>query len=382
MRIAWLSFDFPEYCIRHANTMAIDNDVLLMLPENQLNGCRSMIDEKVCFEPFYKPRFRQPIQQLRTIWKMLSTVRRFNPDVVHFQHGHMFFNGVLPLLKKYPLIVTIHDPRQHLGDEESKKIPQWLMDFGFRCAHRNIVHGSELIETVHKEIGIPKARIHSVPHIAIGGTVDEKIPNTDSFEDVPKVLFFGRIWEYKGLDYLIRSEPMVTARFPKVKFVIGGQGEDFDRYRKMMVHPEQFEVHNGWISDEQRGQLFSEASVVVLPYVEATQSGVVPIAYTHRKPVIATHVGALPEIVEHERTGLLVPPRDSEALANAICDLLESPEKRIAMGNAGHMKLTQECEPSVVVRKTIEIYQLAITEHHHKNRLEPNVTMHVRRGKE
>jgi glycosyltransferase involved in cell wall biosynthesis len=356
MRITLLSFDFPEYCIRHANEMALDNDVLLMLPENQLNGCESMVASSVRFEPFYKPRFRQPIEQLRTISKILRTVRQFKPDVVHFQHGHLYFNAVLPLLKRYPLVVTIHDPRQHVGDKDSRKVPQWLMDFGFRSAHRNIVHGSELIDTVHKIIGIPKEQIHYVPHIAIGKAAVESLNQERGLN----VLFFGRIWEYKGLDYLIEAEPIVTQRFPEVRFVIGGQGEDFDRYRKKMVHPDRFEVYNEWISDEQRARMFSEASVVVLPYVEATQSGVVPIAYNFRKPVIATRVGALPEAVEHEKTGLLVPPRDATELAKAISTLLESPEKREAMGTAGQAKLRRECEASVVVAKTLEVYRQAI----------------------
>ncbi len=358
MRIAFLSFDFPEYCIRHANEMARDHDVLLMLPANHLNGLESLVASGVHFESFYKPRFRQPIGQLQTISSILRKVGKFKPDVVHFQHGHMYFNAVLPLVRRYPLVVTIHDPRQHVGDKESKKVPQWLMDFGFRRADRNIVHGSELIDTVHNLIGIPKEHIHYIPHIAIGEPAEE--PRVENVDVPPRVLFFGRIWEYKGLDYLIQAEPLVTARFPDVKIVIGGQGEDFDRYRKMMVHPDRFEVHNEWISDERCGRLFSDAAVVVLPYVEATQSGVVPIAYNHRKPVVATRVGALPQAVEHGVTGLLVPPRDVQELAEAIISLLESPEKRAAMGKAGHAKLRRECEPAVVVPQTLQVYQLAI----------------------
>ena len=63
----------------------------------------------------------------------------------------------------------------------------------------------------------------------------------------------------------------------------------------MMVHPERFIVHNEYVSDEKRAELFRRASVVVLPYIEASQSGIIPIAYRFGKPVVATTVGGLPE---------------------------------------------------------------------------------------
>src|SRR5512146_668340 len=95
-----------------------------------------------------------------------------------------------------------------------------------------------------------------------------------------------------------------------------------------MVHPDRFLVLNDRICDEQRAELFRNASVVVLPYIEASQSGVVPLAYQYGKPVVATHVGGLPEAVENGRTGLVVPPRDERALASAILRLLGDAELR------------------------------------------------------
>ena len=361
MKIAFLSYDFPEYCIRHVNEMADAHEVLLMLPSNVATEHESMIDTRVRYERFFRPRYRQPFRQLATIARIIRTIRKFSPDVIHFQNGHLFFNLFLPLIKRFPLVITIHDPRQHLGDKESLITPQWLMDAGFRNADRAIVHGTELVSVVEKEIGIPKNRLHVIPHIAIGERKMTRVPSDDG----QTVLFFGRIWEYKGLDYLIRAEPAVTARFPGVRFIIGGKGEDFDRYTQLMVHPERFEVHNAWISDEERSRMFSEASVVVLPYVEASQSGVIPIAYTYGKPVIATNIGGLPEMVEHGRTGLLVEPRDVDALANSIVELLSNAHLRRQLGMAGKAKLDRECSPSVVANQTLEVYAQAIRDRGH-----------------
>ena len=68
---------------------------------------------------------------------------------------------------------------------------------------------------------------------------------------------------------------------------------------------------------------YSAADVVVLPYVDATQSGVTQLAYGFEKPVITTSVGGIPEIVKNGKTGLIVPPQDSEALGEAIVRYFE-----------------------------------------------------------
>jgi glycosyltransferase involved in cell wall biosynthesis len=355
MKIAWLSYFFHEYSIKHANELAKSHDVRLMLPDNRLDD-RSAIDPAVDYTPFYGPRYRQPFSQLRTVHQIIRSIKQFQPDVIHFQNGHLYMNWFLRLIRKYPLVVTIHDPRHHPGDKESLIIPQWLMDSGFRQADQVIVHGSELVETVNREIGIPKDRIHVIPHIAIG---ERPSVNKDQ-ETGPNILFFGRIWEYKGLDYFIKAEAIVSREFPDVKFVIGGKGEDFDRYRQMMQNPDRFEVHNDYVSDDQRAELFAKSSIVVLPYLEASQSGVIPIAYTFGKPVIATRVGGLPEMVEHGKTGLLVPPKDVESLAEAIVQLLRDPALRRRMGEAGCAKLKSECDAGPVIAKTLEVYRAAI----------------------
>src|SRR5258707_15408817 len=151
-----------------------------------------------------------------------------------------------------------------------------------------------------------------MPHIQIGHECSSPVVQ----EDERLILFFGRIWEYKGLEYLIRAEPLISARVPNVRILIAGRGEDFSRYTEMMVHPDRFIVHNEYIPEERTAEYFRRASVVVLPYIEASQSGVIPLAYSAAKPVVATTVGGLPEMVEDGRTGYLVAPRDTTNLAD------------------------------------------------------------------
>jgi glycosyltransferase involved in cell wall biosynthesis len=164
---------------------------------------------------------------------------------------------------------------------------------------------------------------------------------------------------------------LITAEVPDVRIVIAGQGEDFARYRRMMVHPERFIVHNEYVSDDKRAELFQRASVVALPYVDASQSGVIPIAYTFAKPVVATAVGALPEMVEPDRTGYLVPPRDERALADAIVRLLRDGDLRRQLGANGKRKIETECSPRAVAQQTLAVYRCAVDNGH--SRAEPAI---------
>jgi glycosyltransferase involved in cell wall biosynthesis len=219
------------------------------------------------------------------------------------------------------------------------------------------VHADYLKQMTVNALHIPAEQIDVIPMIALGKESGEQIE-----EDEHQILFFGRIWGYKGLEYLIRAEPLITEQIPEARIVIAGEGEDFERYRRMMHHPERFVVYNEYVSDETRDRLFQRASVVVLPYVEATQSAVIPIAYTFAKPVVATTVGGLPELVDDGLSGYLVPPRDERAIADAVVRLLRDPDLRSRMGRYGRRLLDAECSARVVADKTLGVYRQAARE--------------------
>lgn len=374
MKVAFISFTFGEYCIRQAAELSRHAEVLLVLSREAASGHESLLPPAVDFHAVDMPRLRQPWRQWRTLRNILRRVHAFKPDVVHFQHGHLWFNFALPRLKRYPLVVTVHDPRQHVGDQWSRKTPQAVMRFGYKQADHIIVHGQQLKQIVVGDIGVAEDHVHVVPHVAIG-----ERPGVNAVaEQEGLVLFFGRIWEYKGLEYLIRAEPSISEAIPNAKFLIAGQGDDFARYENMMTHPERFEIHNRWISDDERAAMFQRASVVVLPYIEATQSGVVPVAYSFGKPVVATTVGSLSEVVDHGRTGLLVPPRDEAALSEAVITLLRDAPLRRHLGACGREKLMKESSPEVVVQQTVEVYRRAIDDRRHGSGCTDRSTTHIR----
>ena len=356
MRIAFLSFGFPEYSLRLTGALARDAKVLLMLPEKQVEPYAGLIDAAVDFRPFSAPRLRRPLRQMKTSKALCNEIRDFGPHVIHLQQGHLWFNWALHLLPKCAFILTIHDYRTHPGDWPSKMTPQWILNLGVHRADALIVHADQIKQLLVAKDGIPTSRVHVIPHIKLGDETSVRSEN----HVAPTVLFLGRIWKYKGLEYLIRAEPLITARVPNARIVIAGEGEDFSRYRKMMVHPERFTVYNEYLSDNRIVQLIKESTVVALPYIEASQSGVIPLAYTHGKPVVATDVGGLPEMVEDGKTGFCVPPRDEKRLADALVQIMQDRTLAERLGANANRKVNTECSPTRVASQTLEVYRRAL----------------------
>lgn len=358
MKIAWISYEFLEYSALHINALNSEHDVLAVLPSPHDEEEEYRLDPDVQRFLFTKPRLRQVLKQNRSVQSIRRAIDEFQPDVIHFQQAHLWFNFSLKkLAREYPLVVTIHDPRHHSGDLASWKTPQWIVDHGFRQANHVIVHGDQLVETVQDLFGFEKEHVHAIPHVVMGNLSDtsstvERDPNL--------ILFFGRIWDYKGLRYLIEAEPLITREFPDAKILIAGEGDDFQKYRDMMVNPSAFQIHNEWISDQQRCEFFERAAMVVLPYTDATQSGVVPVAYNFRKPVVATQVGALSDCVLDGETGILVPPQEPKKLAEAIIHLLRDPVLAQDMGDAAYQWIQSHASPEVVAAQHVDVYEKAI----------------------
>jgi len=355
-RVALISYNFGEYCVRLASTLAQRAEVLLIVPDGIVEPYIAKLNGSVRLFSFKNPRLRQPVQQFRAIRKIIQKIRDFTPDVIHYQGAHLWFDLALPFLRRYPLVFTIHDFKPHPGDRLSEKTPHWVEMFARRRADELIVHTQYLREIVLQNLPGIRGKVSVIPHIQIG----EELSSAASKGEEHLVLFFGRIWEYKGLEFLIRAEPLITARVPDARILIAGQGEDFSRYARMMVHPDRFIVHNEFISEDRAADYFRRASVVVLPYIEASQSGVIPMAYSAAKPVVATSVGGLPEMVEDGSTGYLVAPRDAAQLADAVTRLLLDAQLRRRMGENGKRKMEAECSPSVIAQKTVDIYHRAV----------------------
>ena len=355
---------FIDYTIQLANALSEKETVMLVIPARKSSPDEHLatIDEKVNLYLLVaspaRPRYHPA--NLLLIRDFLSKMRQYNPDVVHIQIGtNMLYLILLPFIKRYPFVTTFHDVRRHLGSESSRAnfLRYWLRKYSDEI----IVHGEKLKKQMVEEYHQASEKVHAL-HIGEHEVSPfKKYERKDIEEDGNLALFFGRIWEYKGLEYLIKAEPLITKELPDARIVIAGAGENFKRYEDMMGNRrDYFIVHNYRIPYEEGAELFQRSSVVVLPYIEASQSGVVPTAYGFRKPVVVTDFGSVPESVEDGKTGFVVPPRDPEALAQAVIRLLRDERLRKQMGENAYKKLKEDFSWDNIALRTLEVYKKAI----------------------
>lgn len=140
------------------------------------------------------------------------------------------------------------------------------------------------------------------------------------------ILFFGYIRKYKGLNYLIDAMPEILKKMNLKLLVVGEFYDDENKYREQIKNlnlEENIKVISDFVPDMNVRFFFSACDVAVLPYADATQSGIIQIAYHYDKPVIATDVGGLSEVVRNNETGFIIEPRSPEAIAAAVIKFYE-----------------------------------------------------------
>lgn len=183
---------------------------------------------------------------------------------------------------------------------------------------------AQALKQLLKRMNIP---IHCLPHPPFDEWASA-LPSRQQARQIlglpetqPILLFFGLVRPYKGLADLLHALARVRIELPARLIVAGEFWEDASVYHRL-VHDLALEdavvFHSRYIPDEDAPSFFAAADVVVLPYHHVSQSGIVALAHGLGRPIIATRVGGLPEMIAEGRTGLLVPPGDPEALANAI----------------------------------------------------------------
>jgi glycosyltransferase involved in cell wall biosynthesis len=358
MRILLLAPAIPDYCVEYANALAKRAHVTLIAPHRTFKDDAKFVDRAVDLRLMDWPRHRS-LKNLNFMYRLRRQIDLLRPDVVHvLSEGVLWLNLVLPTAKKYGLVTTVHDVTYHPGDRASRRVPRWFADQLITWSDRIIVHGSILRTAAESRYPEISGRLSVLPHIVLKKYLDiSTIRNMKRCSSgTVNVLFFGRIYPYKGLHVLIKSIPLVTRQFSDIRVVIAGGGDNFSNYRREMVDEKFFEVRNRYIPDEEAAQLFIDADIVVLPYVEASQSGVLAIANAFGKAVIVTDVGELGQVVVDGVSGLVVPPADERWLADAILKLATNASIRARLGSAGQALAEQIASPEAVAERAVAIY--------------------------
>ncbi len=283
-------------------------------------------------------------------WEELRRLsEEFNPDIVHVTSAQEWNPKLGRFIKetlKKPLVYTVHDVVHHKGTPLYIRITESI----FRRMPDAFVVLTEQAKSLLVEKGAPAEKILVVPH-GVYDFTKYKSPLKPRNE----ILFFGRISPYKGIGVLLDAACPLTEEFPEWQLIIAGDG-DIDPYLDKMVH-EGVCVVNKFLDTKEVGDYMSLSSIVVLPYLSATQSGVIPIAFSFGKPVIATNVGGIPDMIKDNETGLLVPPNDVKALREGLRRLITDSELRKRLGEAGKRFAEENLGWDAIAQKHADFYK-------------------------
>lgn len=296
------------------------------------------------------------LQALMMTVKVAQFIRKEKFDIIHTDCMLGMWELLLYKLFRKKMVLTVHDPFMHSGEVSI------LEKINYRIAARNVPAFVLLNKQQREKFS---RTYHLNPNQILNnrlGVYDNVVSfvKSDAIDKKKNVLFFGRISPYKGLEYLCKAMVKVKEQVPDATLTIAGGGKmyfDISSYEKK----EWVKIINRYVGMEELAGLLQNCALTVCPYIDATQSGVIMTSYSLCKPVVATNVGGLGEMVEDGKTGLLVPPKNIDALANAIISLLKDNETLEQMAkNIKNDYFVGEKSWKAIADKYIEFYKTIV----------------------
>lgn len=252
-------------------------------------------------------------------------VVRDGTDVLVLHYWMAFFAPALGAVARLArrqgvrVVAVVHNALGH----EPHPGERALTRFALNACHGLVVMSDKVradVDALGLPVRVEVARHPAYDHFGAPVPRDEARAALRLDARAPVLLFFGFVRRYKGLHVLLDALPLVRARLPDARLVVAGEfyADEADLRAQAAPLGDAVRFDADYIPDAAVATYFGAADVVVQPYVTATQSGVAQIAFHFGRPVITTDVGGLAEVVPDGTAGLVVPPDDSVALADAV----------------------------------------------------------------
>lgn len=311
------------------------------------------------------------LKYLRYLVSLSRLPRREGADVLHFQ----FFRRdkleslMFPLLRLLGVKVvhTAHNVLPH----ESGRIDYLLKRLVYRASHQIIVHSQYIKDKLLRTFpDIDRNKVAIVPH----GNFDIYLPPERFTKAVARqklglpadnavLLFFGYIRAYKGVDLLLQAFDEAAAVLPDLTLVVAGKphskelGTQFANQIEQMVAKNRVKYVPAFIPNEEVSLYFDAADAIALPYKHIDHSGIVHLAYSFGKPIIATEVGDFKETIEEDRSGYVAPPNDVAGLAKSLKDAFCDPVRLQQLGQHIEELNRTKYAWEEISRKTSNVYR-------------------------
>jgi glycosyltransferase involved in cell wall biosynthesis len=260
----------------------------------------------------------------RIMTQFRQQLAEINPDVVICTMQSIWDAAAIRALRRQSgrFILVLHDAKFHPGDTYPGR--SLVLAEQVKAADALIVLSDHVRQQAVSIFNFPEERIWTLPHGAFSFG-HQTSPRTLPHGRKARLLFMGRIAQYKGVGHLLDAYAILKRDNEPVELMIAGSG-DMKPYERSVAQSPDVSVRNEWLSEADMADALSWADIVVLPYIEASQSGVAASALTAHVPIVATPVGGLTEQVQDGVTGVVAKGMSATDLADAIRSLTRDPD--------------------------------------------------------
>ncbi len=303
---------------------------------------------------------------LRQLGRLAGLAKQERVDIIHtFFEKSEVMGWLVARLSGIPIWIT---SRRDLGFKR-KNIYKRIFKFAARHCKRCVANCYAVKNQMVQWEGLSEERIEVIYNgldlAPYQNSPDrERVRNELGFDD--HISLVGMIanfnFEIKGHRYFLEAAKTVLKKIPKVEFLLVGDGPLRNHYEKLTHALDMKEkIHFLGVRNDAPA-ILSNLSISVLSSTSEGLSNVILESMAAGKPVIATNVGGSREIVEGGVTGYLVPPGDSQAMAKAITELLQDPDKAKAMGAAGRKRVGEKFSIKAMVESHENLYKSLMAE--------------------
>lgn len=317
------------------------------------------------------PALRKLVKAIDHAWswrRFVAWLEENPPDILHMEWLALPFvdaHFLRRLRCKMPLVLTLHNTTVFHGTGTSR-----LQGLGLQralaCFDRVIVHTQYSVRQVAEKDWLPPDRLSVIPH----GVLDyyAQLPPSSAVavdappNDPPRLLLFGSLKPYKGVDVLLRAFAALPSELKRAArlWIVGDPGMQMDllvRLAQDLGIDSQVDWEFGYVAERRIPELFRRSAALILPYREIDQSGVLMTALAFNRPIIATRIGGIPEVIEDGRHGFLVSPENIPELTAAIARLLRDSAAGLQMGEEVRRLGSGPYSWSAIAQQTLELYR-------------------------
>ncbi len=273
--------------------------------------------------------------------KVISSIKKSSVDTVIVPAWTFFVAPCLGWISRalqrsgIHVIAIVHNAFDH----EAGNVKNALMKYQLLNSTSFVCHNQSLASDIKQVVENPQISVSPHPIFdqypqAVGEL--KKRARTE-------LLFFGIIRDYKGLDILLEALVQVPAESDYYLSIVGECWGDINQYKKLTQQlglTDKVEFVDRYVSDQEAAEYFHRADAVVLPYRSMTGTGVIPLSYHYKKPVIATNLPAFHEVIEREKTGVIASGLSASSVAESL------------------IRFTNECKADEMAKHIVEYRKL------------------------